>query len=69
MPGEQRRAQSAAGIARGRLNPNLVESAFAQNPSVGDAIQRHAARQAEVFHARLLLYVCGHAKMISSVTS
>ena len=51
MPRGQRRAQRAAGIARGRLNPNLLKNFFAQNEAVRHAIERHAARQAEIFRA------------------
>jgi len=29
MPGKQRRAERAACIARGRLNPDAIENAFA----------------------------------------
>ena len=48
----QRRAHRPAGIAGSGLNPDSPESAVAQNFSVGDAVQRDAAGQAEVFERR-----------------
>ena len=48
MPDQQRRAERAAGVAGRRLNPDLLERAFAQDPAVADAVERHAAGQDEV---------------------
>ena len=48
MVGGQRRAERAAGIARGRLDPDPLELAVAQDLAVGDAVQRDAAGQAQV---------------------
>ena len=50
VPDEQRRAQRAAGIAGGRLDPDVVEVALAEQPAVGHAVQRHAAGQDQVLH-------------------
>ena len=51
---------SAARVAGGRLNPQLVERALAQNPPVGHAVERDAAGQAEFLHPRLGVDVPGH---------
>ena len=48
VPGAQGRAQRAAGVAGGRLDPDVVKGAFAQQLAVGHAVQGHAAGQAEV---------------------
>ena len=40
--------ERAAGIAGGRLHPDLIEFAVAQDFAVRDAIERHAAGQAEI---------------------
>ncbi len=40
-----------AGIARGRLNPDILERPFAQDAAIADAIERHAAGQHQVLHA------------------
>ena len=52
MPEVQRHAQGAAGVTRRRLDPDLLERALAKDPAVADAVQRDAASQAEVAHAR-----------------
>ena len=52
--GGKRRAHRAAGIARRRLDPDVVEVAVAQNLAIGDAIERHAAGKAEVSRLGLL---------------
>ena len=46
--GHKRGAERAAGIARGRLHPDLLEFAVAQDFAIGDTIERHAAGQAEI---------------------
>ena len=51
--GGERRAERAAGIARGRLDPDVLELAVAQHLAVGDAIERHAAGEAEILGAGL----------------
>ena len=43
----------AGGVARGGLHPQPLEGAVAQDPAVGDAVQRHPAGQAEVRQAKL----------------
>ena len=42
------RAHRAAGITGRRLHPDVVEDVLAQQLAVGDAVQRHAAGQADV---------------------
>ena len=56
--GRQRRAHRAAGIAGRRLDPDVLEMAVAQNLAVGDAIERHAAGQAQVSRPGLLARGC-----------
>src|SRR5207247_9137909 len=60
MPGKQRRSKRAAGVARGRLNPNSIENPFSQNFCIGDAIQRHSARETEVLLISLLSHMLCH---------
>ena len=50
---DQRRTERAAGIAGGGLHPDVVENALAQDLAVGDAVERHAAGQAQMALARL----------------
>ena len=57
MPDEQRHAERAARVSRRRLDPHVVEGPLAQHPSVPDAVQRHAAGEAEVAHPRLRVHV------------
>src|SRR3970282_2497796 len=45
---DQRRAERAAGVARGRLQPEAVVILPPQELAVGDAVERHAAGEAEV---------------------
>ena len=48
----------------------LLERPFAQDAAVADAVQRHAAGQAQVLHARSARARAGPARsMISSVTA
>jgi hypothetical protein len=44
-------AERAAGITRGRLDPEVRERPLAQQPAVADAVERDAARQAQVRRA------------------
>ena len=67
--GGERRADRAAGIARRRLHPDAVEDALAQQLAVGDAVQRHAAGQADVLGAGLLRTERARRSTISSVTA
>jgi hypothetical protein len=46
VPDEQGRALGAAGVAGGRLNPDVLERPLPQDVLVGHAVQRHAAGQA-----------------------
>ena len=57
MPDEQRRAQRTAGVAGRRLNPDVVERPFAQQPAVGHAVERHATGQHEVLQLRFAMHV------------
>ena len=50
VPDEQGRTQSPAGITGRRLNPEVVKVAFAEQPAVGDAVQRHSTGQHQVLH-------------------
>ncbi len=50
--GRQRGTDRAAGIARRRLNPDIVELAVAQHLAVGDAVQRDAAGEAQIAASR-----------------
>jgi len=49
IPHEQRGAQRAAGIARRRLDPDVLEGRFPQDSTVRDAVERHAAGQVRFF--------------------
>ena len=60
MPNEQCRPQRAAGIARRRLNPDILERPFPQQPPVANAVERHAASQHEILHLRLSLHLPRH---------
>ena len=57
---EQRRAERAARVARRRGNPDVVENFLAQQNAVGNAVQRHAAGEAEIFRAGQFLRVPRH---------
>ena len=48
MIGGKRRTERAAGIAGGRLNPDVFETPVAQHLAVGDAIERHAAGETQI---------------------
>ncbi len=56
----KRRAQRAARVAGRRRNPDVLENFLAQQNPVGDAVQRHAAREAQVFCAGDLPGVSRH---------
>ncbi len=60
--GAQRRADRAAGVARRRLDPDAVETAVAQDLAVRDAVERDAARQAQLALAGLARNGAGHAQ-------
>ena len=53
MPDEHRRAQRAAGVSGRGLDPDVVEWTLAKQPAVGDAVERHAAREHQPRQARL----------------
>ena len=48
-----------AGVAHCGLDPDRLEWPFAQDAPVAHAVQRHAAGQAQLFHAGLRLYAAG----------
>ena len=47
MPHRQRRAHRTAGIAGGRLDPQVVKRPFSENAAVGHAVQGHPAGQTQ----------------------
>ena len=53
VPHRERGADRATGIARGRLHPDVLEGAVAQNLAIGDAIERDAAGETEIFKAMI----------------
>ena len=57
--GVERRAQGASGIARRGWDVEIVESGFAQDSRVGDAVQGDAAAEAEILEAGLALQPAG----------
>ena len=57
---ESKLTQRAPGVARCRLNPDALERPLAQEPPVADAIERDAARQAQVLGARLAVRGARH---------
>ncbi len=61
VPDELGDTQRTTGVARGRLDPQPLEGPLAQQPAVGDAVQRHAAGQAEVLEAGLAVHGARHA--------
>ena len=66
MPDEQGRAQRAAGVAGRGLDPEVVERPLAEQPAVGHAVERDAAGQDQVLHARSAR---GRRRPIRSTTS
>ena len=60
MPDQERRAERAAGVAGRGLNPDVFERPLAQEAAVRDAVQRDAARHAEIFLAGKLVRVARH---------
>ena len=53
------RAQRRAGVARGRLHPDVAKRALAPQPRVGHAVERHAAGERQARLARLLVQPAG----------
>ena len=60
VPDVQRHADGSTCVAGGRLDPDLVEDLLAENPAVADAVQRDAARQAQVAEPGPLPRVARH---------
>ena len=54
MVAGERGAQSAARVARRRLDPDPIAAGIAQDLAIRDAIERDASRQAEVSYSRFL---------------
>ena len=52
VPGGQGRAQGAAGVAGGGLDPDVLEGPPAQQFAVGHAVQGHAAGHHQVSRSR-----------------
>ena len=48
MPDEQRRTERAAGIACGRLNPDVLERPLAEQTPVRHAVESHATGHDQV---------------------
>jgi hypothetical protein len=57
MPHVICRAERPAGIARGRLDPDLLERTVAQDPAVAHAVERDAARHAQILRAGHFVHV------------
>jgi hypothetical protein len=55
-------AESAARVARRRLDPDPVEGALAQQPPVGHAVERHAPGQAQIRLPRDFVDVASRAQ-------
>ena len=63
VPDEQRRAERAAGVAGGRLDPDVLERPLAQDAAVADAVERDAAGQARGSSRPVsLVHVARHAQ-------
>src|SRR5204862_5348429 len=60
VPQRERDTDRPARVAGGRLNPDPIERPFAQDASVADAIERHAAGQAQIAEAGLAMRERGH---------
>jgi hypothetical protein len=60
VPDVEGGAERAAGVARGGLDPDVVEEPGAQDLAVGDAVEGDAAGQAEVLLARDRAGEAGH---------
>ena len=60
MPEAEGRTQRSASVAGRGLDPDVVERAFAQQPAVADAVQRDAASEAEIWHARFAVSETRH---------
>ena len=59
---EERRADGPTCVARGRLDPDLVEAPVAEDLPVRDAVERDAAGEAQVPLAGLVGKRTGHAQ-------
>ena len=59
VPGQQGRSQGAPRVARGGLDPDLVEGALPEQSAVGDAVQRDAPGHDKSLRARQPLDVVG----------
>ena len=62
MPGQKRRTERAAGIARRRLHPNIAKAAVEEHFPVGNAVECDAARETQVIHAGLVREAAGEAQ-------
>ena len=70
MMAAKRGAERAAGVTGRRLDPDAVEGLVAQQLAVGDAVERHAAGEAEVRVRRFRAQASASSRStISSVTA
>jgi hypothetical protein len=58
----QRCSERAAGISRGRLDPDIVKRSFPKQTSISDAIQCDASGKAKISLVREPMRVPGHAQ-------
>src|SRR6185503_8502383 len=62
MPDQLRYAQSAAGITRRGLNPQLLERSLAENTTIAHAVQRDATGETQLIESRLAMRGAHHAQ-------
>src|SRR5215813_14744159 len=55
VPGRKRSPNCPAGVTGRRLHPDIREGAIAQDLAVGDAVECHTARQAQIIEPVLAL--------------
>src|SRR5688500_6334269 len=62
VPNQLCHTQRTARITGGRLDPQLLERSFAENPTVADAVERHATRETQVLHSGFAMDRACHAQ-------
>ena len=62
VPEVQGSADCAAGIAAGRLNPDVVEGPVTEKSTVGNAVERDTTADAQPVEARLAVQFAGHGQ-------
>ena len=55
VPEGQRNTKRSAGIARSRLDPDLIERPLPKDPAVADAVERHPAGKAQIAQTRFAM--------------